>query len=110
MPYIQQSLRDKVDAQVEDLIANIASRQGHLGLLNYVCTRLILGTLKRKFTNLDYEQLVSINGLLETMKLEMNSRLTCPYEFNKQWVNGDVIEYALYAAERSPMIKEQYEG
>ena len=105
MPYIKQSLRDKVDPYIEDLVANIASRPGHVGVLNYVCTRILLGVCRRRYTEINYEQLVMLNGILETMKSEINNRLTDPYEFHKQWTNGDVVEFALYSAETSPLLQ-----
>ena len=80
MPYIKGESRpilDKIVIQVPDgLIA---------GELNYLITKILLGTRPRGYSN--YNALI---GVLECVKLELYRRAVAPYEDEKIEENGDV--------------------
>lgn len=82
MPYIKQERRVALDPYIEALSNKISSR----GELNYAMTALILSEVR----GISYEELASLIGDIESMKMEFARRMLFPYEENKRKENGDV--------------------
>lgn len=89
MPYIKQSIRNKLDPFIDELIYCLVGYDKYVepGTLNYVLTRILSRTLS---DHPSYGELSSIVGVLETMKLEFQRRIVSPYEDKKILENGDV--------------------
>jgi hypothetical protein len=101
MPYIRQTTRKIFDDDIDELISLIAAKtkgDDWMGVMNYIMSRLMMGVVLRKYTTISYPTLVHMNGIIETMKTELNERVSGTYEMMKQHMNGDVPEYAQHAA------------
>jgi len=84
MPYIEKQLRYELDIDLQDVIrCNFSS-----GELNYIITRILMGTNPRC-----YDEYNSLIGVLECCKLEMYRRAVSIYEQKKILENGDLPEY-----------------
>ena len=95
MPYILEKDRPPYDAHIGALKDMVDKVQGSpYGHINYIITRLIVESISRRNrtrkTALSYDQLNSIVGLLECVKLELYDQVAKPYEKNKRDMNGDV--------------------
>lgn len=82
MPYIPKENRERIDAL---LLRSVDMTPGEL---NYVITRLVLGTRPKKYA--DYNALI---GVLECCKLELYRRAVAVYEDSKITENGDIPGY-----------------
>ena len=82
MPYIKQSVREKIDYG-----ENIATYPGEL---NYLITTLCLRYMKNLSPSTSYNLYNEVIGVLECVKLEMYRRAVAPYEDEKIKENGDV--------------------
>lgn len=86
MPYIKQEKRKDFDKAINLLIQELEKDKDNVeGNLNYIFTKLILGT---KPSN--YKQFNRVIGALECCKLEMYRKKIGPYEDVKIKENGDV--------------------
>lgn len=83
MPYIDKSLRPRLDASLEYLIEDIQTE----GELNYAITRLCKGFLSNSPSYAEYN---SVMGVLECAKQEFYRRMVTVYEDEKIKQNGDV--------------------
>ena len=81
MPYITNGRRVKLDPQINCLGSLIGSK----GELNYVITKLLLGTIA-----VHYDDWNALIGVLESVKLELYRRAVSKYEDEKCSQNGDV--------------------
>lgn len=88
MPYIKQHTRDLIDFDIEALTHTLNNAGAVAGDLNYVITRLLLGTLLAGETR--YAKINEAVGVLECAKLELYRVLVGPYEDNKAIENGGV--------------------
>lgn len=88
MPYIKKVDREEFDKLIDSLITELMSEHNiHqlAGNLNYIITRLLIGTEPDHYH--DFNELV---GVLECAKLELYRRRIAPYENKKIKENGDV--------------------
>lgn len=95
MPYVSQIQRTYVDYQIDDLLKtlnNEISTPKIEGILNYVITRILLGT-HTVAEGLCYAELNTKIGVLECVKLELYRRIGDYYEDEAERKNGDVQEY-----------------
>ena len=86
MPYINQSQRPVLDAELERLMFPQAWTPGEV---NYVLTRIIL--LWRPPVKSHYVDHQAVLGLLEAIKAEYIEQVLRPYEDKKKAENGDVF-------------------
>ena len=100
MPYIAQEgrhdLDDLIDPLVNKLVEKYTTATKIVGPLNYVLSRIFLGTLT-KLTKLHPEEkgygtLAAFGGVLSHMGMEIYRRVTVSYEENKIMDNGDLPE------------------
>lgn len=89
MPYIEESLRDKVDMYISGLastfVTNSDLREKREGVINYIVTRLII-----KLYHVSYSELCKAIGTLICVCLELYRRKLAPYEDEKMKEHGDV--------------------
>jgi hypothetical protein len=92
MPYINQSLRTKLDNKMKDLLSD----SGNLscGELNYIISNLLNEHLEQKKIDntFNYSACNSIVGVLECAKLEFYNKLVTPYENIKIAENGELYK------------------
>lgn len=81
MPYIGKQRRNYLDPLLLPLIC----KYNTAGELNYIITKLLLGTEPESYR--DYNELI---GVLECCKLELYRRTISVYEDRKKEKNGDV--------------------
>ena len=98
MPYIKQSQRAAVnrfiDALVEEMNEQIDGEAiPSAGLVNYVITRIVAGTLRPPFTGWSYSSLSTALAVFRDAEAEMRRRLLDPYEDKAIAKNGDIPEY-----------------
>ena len=102
MPYIKEDQREKLDKEIEILVAamkrlpypltsgvpGLGAKESDTrqGILNYVITRIIDGLIGEE---LKYSKVNDVVGALECCKLELYRRLAAPYEDTKIKENGD---------------------
>lgn len=90
MPYINQENRTELNATIDELAAIINHLGGSTaGNLNYTITRLFLLTILQEVR---YDNINTAYGILEGVKQEMARALAGPYEQQKQYDNGQVVE------------------
>ena len=88
MPYISKEIREVLDKKIEEihhLLHSVLYGNEVYGILNYITTRLLLGTCPQRYH--DYNALI---GVLECSKLELYRRAIADYEDKKREENGDV--------------------
>jgi hypothetical protein len=97
MPYIAPELRRELDPLIDALADRLAvqaqaSRDdgAFTGLLNYACTRLALGVIRRRFGGLRYWLIAALTGVFHNMASEFYRRLAAPYEDRQMAKSGDV--------------------
>jgi hypothetical protein len=91
MPYISQKRRVEIGEGIFDEVSKVIEDSGtdcSSGDLNYMITRILNIYLFKK--ELKYDNINSVVGVLENVKLELNRRVTGPYEDKKIEENGDV--------------------
>jgi hypothetical protein len=108
MPYIPKEDRAALDAAIDGLADKIAERAkvsdteaAFAGLLNYACTRLALGVLRRRFDRMRYWVIAATTGALRNAAEEFYRRVGVPYEDAQMAKNGDVDLYAEYEKEQA---------
>lgn len=90
MPYIQTKYRNVLDPHIEKLAAELnelqeSGMQYYAGCFNYVVTRLLTLTVKRR-----YMDMALAMGNLASIAQEFYRRVVAPYENKKCKENGDV--------------------
>lgn len=87
MPYIDKTMRDRIDPLIELLRLELTRMGGVLsyGNLNYIITRIITAHNPQV-----YNEINGLIGVLECAKLELYRRIAAPYEDQKILENGDV--------------------
>lgn len=86
MPYISKEKRCELDSFIQELSEKAQSP----GDLNYIITLLIHNYIKK--VGLNYTNLNSAIGVLESAKLEFYRQVVSPYENKKINENGNVSE------------------
>ena len=88
MPYIQQNLRNEIDADIEVLAVKLAALpvEKQDGALNYTVTKL----LKKLYPEDSYFTLNRSMGTLASIQAEWYRRWISPYEDRKITENGDI--------------------
>jgi len=99
MPYIKQELRDKIDREINVLVAKIKEASGldgkkMIGMLNYTIMRLLMGSFVDG--KVSYEKINRINGLMSDIQQEFYRRVAAPYEDKKIEENGDLPSLRLF--------------
>jgi len=97
MPYIAEELRPELDPLIDELAERLAAQAkaagydgAFTGLLNYACTRLALGVMRRRFGGLRYWLIAALTGVFHNMATEFYRRLAIPYEDRQMAQSGDV--------------------
>ena len=97
MPYIAPELRRELDPLIDALADRLAAQAeaagydgAFTGLLNYACTRLALGVIRRRFSGLRYWLIAALTGVFHNMAAEFYRRLAEPYEDRQMAKSGDV--------------------
>ena len=97
MPYIAPELRQELDPLIDALAQRLADQAqaagsdgAFTGLLNYACTRLALGVIRRRFGRLRYWLIAATTGVFHNMATEFYRRLAAPYEDRQMALSGDV--------------------
>jgi hypothetical protein len=86
MPYIKQSERQSIDADIQEFIGQIGGKKiTNVGELNYIITKLLLSMEPQNYS--DYNSLI---GVLECVKQEFYRRAVVAFEEKKKEQNGDV--------------------
>lgn len=85
MPYIEQRLRDEIDASIVGVEHEVKTP----GDLNYLITRIALKYLTARGES--YQFYNDVIGALEGAKLELYARKVRKYEDLKIKENGDII-------------------
>lgn len=98
MPYIAQDARAKLDGHIDKLADEIAglsqeSDAAFAGLLNYTCSRLAMGIVRRRFGQVRYWIIALVTGTFKNIADEFYRRIGGPYEDKAIAKNGDVDEY-----------------
>ena len=92
MPYIKQSMRGRLDAELNALIENILADpemvENKEGVLNYIITMLVHSVMLKD--GIRYKKVNDAIGILECAKLELYRRAAAPYEDKKAREQGDV--------------------
>ncbi len=106
MPYIPVEQRRTCDGLIDALageIVRMAETAGYdgafAGLLNYVCTRLALQIVRRRFGRLRYWLIAILTGTFKNIADEFYRRLAAAYEDRQLATSGDVDLYAEFLAE-----------
>lgn len=103
MPYVKQSLREKLDAQIVEISDTIlkirgvggqASKVG--GVCNYAITRILLRSMKEKW---GYTTISDVQKVAQNVADEIGRRMLGPYEDHASQLNGDVEEFAEFEDE-----------
>lgn len=95
MPYIKPEMRNgRLDELVEDLqeYVNGFNEKVRKGVVNYVITRIVSSAFG-KDGEWNYNALSDAISAFECAKLELYNRVGQPYEEEKRYENGDVLEY-----------------
>lgn len=87
MPYIKPNDRQKLDAEIEDLIAALRYNKCGEGDLNYTISRLLKAAWEFKPC---YATANGLVGVMECAKTEFYRRTLAPYEDKKIIENGDI--------------------
>ncbi len=110
MPYIPSKSRQELDPLIDQLADRLAAEAkayaydaAFAGLLNYACTRLALGVVRRRFGELRYWLIAILTGTFKNMADEFYRRLAVPYENRQLAQNGDVDLYREYLEEIEKM-------
>jgi hypothetical protein len=97
MPYIAEELRRELDPLIDALAERLAAQAkaagydaAFTGPLNYACTRLALGVMRRRFGGLRYWLIAALTGVFHNMATEFYRRLAIPYEDRQMAQSGDV--------------------
>ena len=92
MPYIKQSMRGRLDVELNALIENILADpemvENKEGVLNYIITMLVHSVMLKD--GIRYKKVNDAIGVLECAKLELYRRAAAPYEDEKAREQGDV--------------------
>ncbi len=88
MPYLKENRRELIDNYLEDLLVFLSQNEAVAGDLNYIYTRINQEFIKKQ--GLNYNNLNSVIGALESCKLEVYRRQVAVYEDLKAKENGDV--------------------
>lgn len=90
MPYIDKTIREKLDPDIDLLIKTILDNStdtSKCGNANYTITRLMLGL----YPELRYHSINEARGVLGCVADEFYRRHAAPYEDKKAIENGDVF-------------------
>ena len=105
MPYINQSQREKLDPIIDMLSESIvaeavdgADETSCAGILNYVCTRLILSVFRTLFARMKYWHIALISGVLSNINSEIYRKIASEFEDEKCKLNGEVPEFEVFVA------------
>lgn len=99
MPYIDQNLRTKFNAILDNLFSEVRSTGSLKGNLNYCITRLIHLFIQTYYysdqggvarNGLCYDALNDAAGILDSVKDELKNAVTNPYEDKKRHENGSI--------------------
>jgi hypothetical protein len=97
MPYIAPELRRQLDPLIDALADRLAAQAeaagydgAFTGLVNYACTRLALGVVRRRCGGLRYWLIAALTGVFHNMAAEFYRRLAAPYEDRQMAKSGDV--------------------
>ena len=95
MPYIKQTIREKLDPKIESLggkiiVTSSSEMVERDGIINYTITKLI-GEVYGPIEKLKYHDFNEIIGMLECCKLEFYRKQCAPYEDIKLKENGSVL-------------------
>lgn len=87
MPYIKEKDRGQYNGYIRNItnIINRLPKPNKSGHLNYIITKILLGTEPKRYN--DYNTLI---GVLECAKLELYRRQIAKYEEEKIVENGDI--------------------
>lgn len=94
MPYISEELRKQLDDKIYQLIYVISEDtpiEDVEGILNYTCTKIMLGAFQDRCNKLRYKHINAIMGVLTCMVQEMYRRMSW-YEDLAMLKNGDLPE------------------
>lgn len=89
MPYITKPDRNKLDSEIDAVLAKLAIAN-HEGEYNYVITRLIHGFVIDN--GLSYKILNAAQGILDCAKDEFSRTVVAPYEDIKALENGPISD------------------
>lgn len=93
MPYVDQKIRNQLDADIEMLFDSIQGpTRGsdiHPGILNYAISKLLHMHIQFQ-GGPNYRLLNELIGMLDCAKLELYRQLAAPYEDKKKRENGSV--------------------
>lgn len=93
MPYVRQVLRDRVDTDINSLLAALIEHDNTTfndGLVNYSITKLLdllIGVYGENYANFN-----RVMGILESVKQEYYRKRIAPYEDEKAKENGEVYD------------------
>lgn len=90
MPYIKQAEREQIEVALDFLQHNLKKVYPDgipPGTLNYVITRLILGSVEK----INYTNINAVMGVLACVQAEVYRRVAAGYEDKKCAENGDVF-------------------
>lgn len=97
MPYINASVRAKLDPLIDTLAESITAEAvdtgdetAFAGMVNYTATRLTILVVRALFTRFRYWHLALISGIFTNVKDEIYRRIGVPYEEQQCQRNGDV--------------------
>ncbi len=106
MPYIPLQQRRELDPLIEALAERLAAQAeaagydgAFSGLLNYVCTRLALAVVRRRFGGLRYWLIAVLSGVFQNLAAEFYRRLGAPYEERQRARYGDVDLFQAFLEE-----------
>lgn len=95
MPYIDPTVRTKLDPCIEALVRAVTKDRPFTldgaGHLNYAITRLML-LIAFPDGRVNYPSLALLTGVLNNVSDELYRRVIVPYENQKRNANGDVYE------------------
>lgn len=63
------------------------------GVLNYIISRIVVGSIIEKEKSLTYQDINDIVGIFECAKMEFYERIVKKFEHVKRELNGDIKEY-----------------
>lgn len=87
MPYITQESREKIDYEIDALIAALGRRGWKEGELNYSLYRILLAWFENEPR---YHTICSIMGTLTCVAQEFYRKVAGPYEQTAEKKNGPV--------------------
>jgi hypothetical protein len=90
MPYIDETRRKDIDSLLDSVLDSLFSKPIQIGDLTYVLYRFLLRYLMTG--DVRYQRVAEVSGAIELLKLWFVHDIVIPYEEDKRFQNGPLVE------------------